>query len=64
MARTVASGADSDGQINAIAIIRAVFAGLSRVSGTPPATMVLTGPAVFAAEARRTIQQRLVGYRY
>ena len=60
MARTVASGADSDGQIHAIEVMRDAFAGLGpRAAGRAPATMVLTGPAVFAAEARHSIQHEV-----
>ncbi len=60
MARTVASGANSDGQIRAISALRAAFAGLRpRAPGLPPATMVLTGPPIFAAEARHTIQHEV-----
>ena len=60
MARTMASGADSDGQIHAISVLRAAFSGLGpHAPGLAPATMILTGPAVFAAEARHTIQHEV-----
>jgi predicted exporter len=60
MARTAASGADTDGQIQAIAIIRDAFSQLnSRLPATTSATMNLSGPGVFAAEARRTIQHEV-----
>jgi predicted exporter len=60
MARTVASGADSDGQIRAIALIRNAFSELQlRSAGVAPATLVLSGPGVFAADARHTIQHEV-----
>ena len=60
MARTVASGADTEGQIRAIAIVRNSFSQLnSRLPTATTATMNLSGPGVFAAEARRTIQHEV-----
>src|SRR5579862_5954686 len=59
-ARTAASGADSDGQSHAIALLRSAFAGLGpRAPATAPATMVLSGPPLFATEARHTIQHEV-----
>ncbi len=58
MARTAASGADTDGQIQAIAIVRNAFSQLnSRLANA--ATLSLSGPGVFAAEARHTIQREV-----
>ncbi len=60
MARTLASGADSDGQIQAIAVIRDEFSRLGHApQGGPPAIMNLSGPGVFAADARRSIQREV-----
>jgi len=60
MARTVAAGADSDGQIRAIAIIRTAFSELPvHSAGAVPATLTLSGPGVFAADARHTIQHEV-----
>jgi predicted exporter len=58
MARTAAGGADTDGQIQAIAIVRNAFSQLnSRLANA--ATLSLSGPGVFAAEARHTIQREV-----
>jgi predicted exporter len=60
MARTVASGADQDGQRRAIDIIRSAFGKLRpEIQGASPARLVLSGPAVFADEARQTIQHEV-----
>ena len=60
MARTAASGADSDGQIQAIAIIRNAFSQLiTHLPAGTTVTLSLSGPPVFAAEARRTIQREV-----
>lgn len=60
MVRTVASGADSDGQIRAIAIMRNEFSRVKPGSPNPtPAIMNLSGPGVFAADARHSIQREV-----
>jgi predicted exporter len=60
MARTAASAADTDGQIQATETIRNTFAQLStRRSRASAATLSLSGPGVFAAEARGTIQHEV-----
>jgi predicted exporter len=61
MARTVAAGTDTDGQLQAINAIRSAFRTLSaaRNSRVPPANLHLSGPCVFAAEARRSIQREV-----
>ena len=60
MARTAASGADTDAQIRAITVIRSSFSQLnSRLPTATSATLNLSGPGVFAAEARRTIQHEV-----
>jgi predicted exporter len=61
MVRTTAPGSDTDAQLQAIGVIRAAFKGLlpQPGAGLPPATLRLSGPGYFAAEARRTIQQEV-----
>ncbi|MEP7311857.1 MAG: MMPL family transporter [Pseudomonadota bacterium] len=59
LARTRAAGSDTDAQQDAIAAIRAAFAGaLGQLPApvTPAATLKLTGPGVFAVNARATIE--------
>jgi predicted exporter len=60
MARTAASGADTDGQAQAMAAIRGAFSRLNAAPGAgKAATLNLSGPGFFAAEARRTIQREV-----
>jgi predicted exporter len=57
LAETRASGSDTDGQAQALAAIRAAFAG-----ATAPAAdlrLLLSGPAVFAVDARATIEREV-----
>jgi predicted exporter len=62
LAETRASGADTDGQAQALALIRRAFAA-SLPANTPgaaamaPLRLVLSGPAVFAVSARSTIER-------
>lgn len=58
MARTAASGADTDAQGRAVASIRSAFARLNPAGGRG-AYLTLSGPGVFAVEARRTIQREV-----
>ncbi len=60
MVRTVASGADSDGQIQAISLIRSEFSRIKPdLPRATPAVMNLSGPGVFAADARHSIQREV-----
>ncbi len=60
MARTAAGGSDTDGQQQAIDRVRAEFAQLSaRLPGAAQARLILSGPGVFAAQARSTIQHEV-----
>jgi len=63
IAETRASGSDTDGQAQALALIRSDFAA-ALASNTPaagslvtPLRLVLSGPAVFAVSARSTIER-------
>ena len=63
VAETVAAGSDTDGQQRAIGAIRAAFDAVQ--AGVPgaaasPAVLRMSGPAVFAVDARATIQQEAV----
>src|SRR5271170_2019353 len=60
---TAALGSDTDGQQLAIDAIRHDFAALSAQpadTAAPTATLLLSGPGVFAAEARATIEHEAV----
>jgi predicted exporter len=60
VAETRAAGSDSDEQERAVIAIRRAFAEAQRrVAGTP-AVLRLTGPGVFAVEARATIEHEAV----
>jgi len=60
LARTVAAGSDTDGQQQALETVRAAFVRLrARVPGAAQARLVLSGPGVFAAQARTTIQHEV-----
>ena len=62
VAETRAAGSDSDGQERATAAIRRAFTEAQRgtTAGAAPAVLRLTGPGVFAAEARATIEHEAV----
>lgn len=62
IAGTMASGSDADAQARAIDAIRAAFKAAQRDAGGTAAAAVLrlTGPGVFAAEARATITHEVV----
>ncbi len=60
MARTAAAGSDTDGQQRAINLVGTRFAQLSaRLPAAAGARLVLSGPGVFAAQARSTIQREV-----
>ncbi len=58
IARTRASGSDTDAQARAIAAARRAFASAQLAAGGPAAAaqLVMTGPGVFSAEARAMIE--------
>jgi predicted exporter len=61
MVRTKAAGSDTDGQQAAIQLIESSFAALSRASSSgTQARLQLSGPGVFAAEARHDIQREVM----
>ena len=62
VAETVAGGADTDGQQQAIDAVRTAFAAVQAAQPTrgPQPTLRLTGPAVFAVDARAMIQHEAV----
>lgn len=55
LARTRAEGADTDGQEQAVAAIRAAFAAVA----APPLRLALTGPGPFSVTARATIKDEV-----
>jgi len=55
IAQTRAAGSDTDGQAQAIALIRAAFA-----ANEAPLRLQLSGPAVFSVDARATIEHEAV----
>lgn len=59
LAQTSASGADSEAQSQAVSLVRDAFAAAQRETGgaARQTLLQLTGPGVFAAEARATIEQ-------
>jgi predicted exporter len=63
VASTRASGSDIDAAERAVQSIRAAFAAAQRASGTPAgrsAQLLVTGPPLFAVEARATIRHEAV----
>ncbi|MBP8295751.1 MAG: MMPL family transporter [Burkholderiales bacterium] len=62
LAQTRAAGSDIDGQQKAQAAIHAAFADARRELGAPAAaaTLLATGPGVFAVAARATIQREVL----
>jgi predicted exporter len=62
LAQTVAPGSDTDAQEDAIQAVRAAFAQAQQAGpGTPASSMklVVTGPGVFAVQARDTIKREV-----
>ena len=65
IAETRASGSDTDGQAEALASIRAAFAAAApaaTAAAAPPVTLrlLLSGPAVFAVDARAAIEHEVM----
>jgi predicted exporter len=63
IAETMADGSDTDGQERAMEVIRRTFNGVLEGSGAvvqQPAVLRLSGPGVFAVEARATIRHEIV----
>jgi predicted exporter len=61
MVRTKAAGSDTDGQQSAIRTIEGDFTALTATNGAAKAARLqLSGPGVFAAEARHSIQQEVM----
>jgi predicted exporter len=63
VAETAAAGSDTDGQQRAMLAIRAAFDALQPLApatAPSPAILRLTGPAVFAVDARATIEKEAV----
>lgn len=58
IAQTAAAGADTDGQATAIAHLQANFAAAA-AELLPGATLLLSGPGVFAVDARETIRDEI-----
>jgi len=56
LVHTRATGADTDAQAAAVATVRNVFEDEARKSGIQGVHLLVTGPSVFAVEARATIQ--------
>lgn len=56
LVHTRATGADTDAQAAAIAAVRSAFEDEVRRSGMQDVHLLMTGPSVFAVEARATIQ--------
>jgi len=60
LAQTHAAGSDTDAQETAIAAIHSHFAVAQKeITGSGQATLILTGPGVFAVKARNTIAQEV-----
>ena len=63
VAQTVAAGSDTDAQEHALSAIRGAFAAAAREAGAPEAHLVqlnVSGPGVFAVQARATIKRAVV----
>jgi predicted exporter len=58
--KTAAAGGDNDGQLRAIAALREAFAAAAEAVGAADARLVMSGPGVFAANARSTIEGEVV----
>jgi predicted exporter len=59
LVQTRALGSDTDGQEQAISLIRAQFAAASRSAGMPGLTLQLSGPGLFAVKSRATIRDEV-----
>jgi predicted exporter len=59
IAATRAAGSDTDAQAQALALIRSAFAAQAG-GANPPLRLVLSGPGLFAVQARATIEQQAV----
>ena len=60
LAHTRATGADTDAQARALAAVREAYAETVReASGAQPTQLLLSGPSVFAVEARATIEHEV-----
>ncbi|MFI4914672.1 MAG: MMPL family transporter, partial [Steroidobacterales bacterium] len=60
LARTRAMGSDTDAQARALAAIRAAFTAARGIAHGAAAQLVVTGPGVFAVDARATIEREAV----
>ncbi|HEY5019657.1 MAG TPA: MMPL family transporter [Steroidobacteraceae bacterium] len=60
LAETRASGSDTDGQAEALGLIRASFAQVAAADAAAPLRLLLSGPAVFAVDARATIEHEVM----
>ena len=63
VAQTAAAGSDTDAQEHALEAIRGAFAAAARDAGAPEAHLVqlnMSGPGVFAVQARATIKRAVV----
>lgn len=59
LAHTRATGADTDAQARAIEAVRAAYDAAVRETGAHGAHLLLSGPGLFAVEARATIQREV-----
>lgn len=60
LAHTMATGADTDAQARALAAVREAYAETLREAGdAKPTELLLSGPSVFAVEARATIEHEV-----
>lgn len=59
LATTRAPGSDTDGQEAAIAAVRASFESAREAHGNPQLALMMTGPGVFAVDARETIRSEI-----
>jgi predicted exporter len=60
LAETRASGSDTDGQAEALGLIRAAFAQAVPAGSADSLRLLLSGPAVFAVEARASIKHEVM----
>jgi len=59
LAQTRADGADTDGQQRAIEAVQTEFDGLRQAMGMPDARLLMSGPGLFAVQARETIRSEV-----
>ena len=59
LVRTRAAGSDTDGQQQAVEAIQAAFGAVLAGSGAPGAQLVMSGPGVFAVQARANIKSQV-----